>query len=180
MDAAPWSRLKSEIYGLVWRNSRSNRRIVSIARVEPEHVILDIGCGPGAAVRNAATLAAKAVGVDRSEPMIEIARRRSRHLGNVEFLVAGAEALPFPDASFDRVWSVHAFHHWEDPEVGIEEAARVTRPGGRLLISEDESNGAHGMDREHAEKLADALVERGFAEATVEKRGRQLVVIAVR
>ena len=111
--------------------------------------------------------------------MIEIARRRSRRLPNAEFIVAGAEELPFPDASFDRVWSIHAFHHWEDQTKGLAECRRVLRPGGRLLIIESDTNGAHGLSRESANELADRLRATGFAEASVTKPDKQLVVTAL-
>jgi ubiquinone/menaquinone biosynthesis C-methylase UbiE len=75
----------------------------------------------------------RAVGVDRSEAMIAIARRRSPGFPNVEFAVGPAESLPFPDAGFDRVWTIHSFHHWEDPARGIAEVLRVLRPGGYFL-----------------------------------------------
>ena len=179
-DTSPWSRVKSEIYSLLGRNPKSNRRITEIADLEPSHAVLDVGCGPGAAVRAAATSVARSVGVDRSEPMIAIARRRSEAFRNVEFVAAGAEALPFPDASFDRVWTIHAFHHWEERDRGIAECLRVLKPGGRLLIVESETRSGHGLDRAKASELADSLRLAGFAFASVAKPHRELVVTGVR
>jgi ubiquinone/menaquinone biosynthesis C-methylase UbiE len=176
MDNSPWSRVKSEVYALIGRNPKSNRVIASVADLDPDHVVLDIGCGPGAAVRAVAGTVERVVGVDRSGPMIEIARRRSREVPNVEFAVGAAEALPFPDASFDRVWTIHSFHHWEDPARGIDEVLRVLRPGGRFLIVESESRGSHGLDRRRAEELAERLRGAGFGDPAVSKPGRQLVV----
>ena len=175
-DEAPWSRLRSEAYALIGRNPRSNRRIVSIAALASGHSVLDIGCGPGAAVRAAAGSVERAVGVDRSEAMVEIARRRSRKFPNVEYAVGDAEHLPFPDGSFDRVWTIHSFHHWEDRRRGLLESHRVLRPRGRLLIIESETKGSHGLDRTQASRLADELREVGFADATVSKPQRHLVV----
>lgn len=178
-DAAPWSRVRSELYALIGRNPRSNRRLVSIAALEPSHVVLDIGCGPGAAVRAAAPQVTRAVGIDRSEPMIEIARRRSRKLTNAEFSLGGAEDLPFPADSFDRVWSIHAFHHWEDQAQGLAESLRVLKPGGRLLIVESDTSGSHGLDRDGADDLAARLRSVGFAGSSVSKPYRELVVTGV-
>jgi ubiquinone/menaquinone biosynthesis C-methylase UbiE len=178
-DAAPWSRFRSEVYALIGRNPRSNRLLPSIADLHRSHAALDIGCGPGAAVRAAAGSVARAVGVDRSLAMIEIARRRSRRLHNVEFTVGGAELLPFSDATFDRLWTIHSFHHWEDPTQGIAECLRVLRPHGRLLIVENDTTGAHGLDRRRAVELADELRTAGFADATVSKPHRQLVVTGI-
>ena len=179
-DETPWSRIRSELYALIGRNPKSNRLVPSIADLDPSHSVLDIGCGPGAAIRAAAGSVAQAVGVDRSEAMVEIARRRSRRFGNVEFAVGGAEKLPFPDASFDRIWTIHSFHHWDDQAKGIAESLRVLRPGGRLLIVETETKGAHGLNREAAEVVADQLRSAGFAEASVSKPHKHLVVTGIR
>jgi ubiquinone/menaquinone biosynthesis C-methylase UbiE len=178
MDRSPWSKLKSEIYALIGRNPKSNRVIGSVADLGPDQVVLDVGCGPGVAVRAAAGSVARAVGVDRSEAMVDIARRRSQGISNVEFAVGAAESLPFPDADFDRVWTIHAFHHWEDPARGIAEVLRVLRPGGRFLVIESESRGSHGLDRRRADELADRLRSAGFTDASVSKPARQLVVAA--
>lgn len=179
-DTSPWSRLKSELYAFLGRSPKSNRMIATIAELSPEHAVLDVGCGPGAAVRAAAPEVARSVGVDRSEPMIDIARRRSRHLGNVEFAAAGAEDLPFDDDSFDRVWTIHAFHHWEDRAAGIAECLRVLKPRGRLLVVESATRGDHGLDESRASGLAHTLQTSGFADASVSKRGRHFVVTGVR
>lgn len=179
-DTSSWSRLKSEIYSLFGRNPKSNRIVPSIADLESSHTILDIGCGPGAAVRAAAGSVARAVGVDRSESMIAIADRRSEGFSNVQFTASGAEDLPFPDGTFDRVWTIHAFHHWEDKGQGIAECLRVLKPGGKLLIVESETKGAHGLDDASASDLAESLREAGFADASVSKPHRQLVVTGVR
>jgi ubiquinone/menaquinone biosynthesis C-methylase UbiE len=180
MDAAPWSQLKSEIYAFLGRNPKSNRLLPSIADLDPSHAVLDIGCGPGAAVRAAAGVVTRAVGVDRSAPMIEIARRRSRSFPNVEFAVGGAEKLPFPDGTFDRVWTIHSFHHWEEPALGLAESLRVLRPGGAFFVIESDTTGSHGLDSTRASQLSDQLRSIGYARAEVSKPYRQLVVTAVR
>ena len=178
-DESSWSRLRSELYSLIGRNPKSNRLVPTIADLEPAHAVLDIGCGPGVAVRTAAPSVARAVGADRSAAMIEIAKRRSRRLANVEFSVAGAEELPFPDAVFDRVWTIHSFHHWENQSRGLAEALRVLRPGGRFLIVEADTNGHHGLSRGSADELAAKLRQIGFADASVSKPVKQLVVTGV-
>lgn len=178
-DAAPWSRIRSELYALIGRNPRSNRRVISVAALEPNHIVLDIGCGPGAAVRAAAPHVARAVGIDRSEAMIEIAQRRSHKLTNTEFVVGGAEQLQFPSGSFDRVWSISSFHHWEDQTQGLAESLRVLRPGGRLLIVENDTTGSHGVDRDSADELAAQLRSIGFVDSSVSKPYRELVVTGV-
>lgn len=180
MDEAPWSKLKAEVYSLFGRNPRSNRLVVRTAGLEAHQVVLDVGCGPGAAVRGAAPSVAQAIGIDRSAAMIDIARRRSSQLDNVAYHVAGAEDLPFDPSSIDLAWTIHAFHHWEHPDRGIAECLRVVKPGGRLLIVESETKGAHGLEAAQADELANRLRSAGFVDATVSKPQKQLVVTGVR
>ena len=177
-DAKPWSRLKAEVYSLIGRNPKSNRLVVDLAEVAPDHATLDVGCGPGAAVRVAAPLVRRASGVDNSDAMVRIAARRSAEMPNVDFHVGSAEALPFDDATFDRLWTVHAFHHWSDQSAGLAEALRVLRPGGRLLVVERRSGGDHGLTAAGADRLAHTLIDAGFRDAHVAQHGKQMVIAA--
>jgi ubiquinone/menaquinone biosynthesis C-methylase UbiE len=112
----------------------------------------------------------KAAGVDRSPSMVDIARKRSAALPNVEFAVGPAEALPFPDDAFTMVWSAHSFHHWSDPEQGLLEARRVLGPGGRLLIVENRTTGEHGFDLDGALDLGTELERLGFVDPSLTRR----------
>lgn len=176
--ATPWSRIPAELYALFGRNPRSNRLVVDLALLAPDHVTLDVGCGPGAAVRAAAPLVRRAVGVDNSAAMVGIAARRSEDTTNVEYQLGSAEALPFAAATFDRVWTVHAFHHWSEPSTGIAEALRVLRPGGRFLVVENRSRRSHGLTTAEAEELSQRLIGAGFVDTRVEAHGRELVITA--
>ncbi len=117
-----------------------------------------------------------AYGADRSSAMVETARRRSRGMDNVHFEVGTAESLPFRNDMFDVVWTVHAFHHWDDQEAGIAECLRVLAPGGRFLILERESSRSHGLSRTSADDLAGRLLRSGFEEAEVTRHEKELVV----
>ena len=174
----PWSRVMAELYALFSRNPKTNRLIVEVADLSSELTTLDIGCGPGAAVRLAAPVVAKAVGVDNSAAMLGVAARRSKEHGNVEYHEGSAEALPFPDNSFDRAWTVQAFHHWSDQAAGIVEAQRVLRPGGKFLVMETEGKGKHAMSGTKADEVVEGLVAAGFSSATIDKRGKYLVITA--
>jgi ubiquinone/menaquinone biosynthesis C-methylase UbiE len=98
-------------------------------------LILDVGCGTGRLLRKAAARwpAARFVGVDPAEGMIENARRLS---GFATFHVGKAEALPIPDSSVDLAFSTVSFHHWADQGKGLREMARVLRPGGRFYLAD--------------------------------------------
>ena len=91
--------------------------------------VLDVGSGPGALTGElVARLGAPAVAaVDPSAPFVVAARER--HPG-VDVRQAAAEALPFPDGGFDAALAQLVIHFLPDPDAGLREMARVTRPGG--------------------------------------------------
>ncbi len=79
----------------------------------------------------------QATAVDLSPRMLERARQRARRLGlPVDLREADAQALPFPDASFDTVLSTFVFCSVPDPVLGLREVRRVLVPGGQLLLLE--------------------------------------------
>ena len=90
-DEQEWSRFKSRFYSLVYRNPKSNRLLVQVADLAADDHVLDIGCGPGVAVRGAAAVVTegRAVGVDRSPSMIDIARKRAAGLPSIGILETG-------------------------------------------------------------------------------------------
>jgi SAM-dependent methyltransferase len=103
--------------------------LIDFARVAPGMRALDVGSGPGAL---AAALAdrlgqASVAAAEPSEPFAEACRER---LPEVEVVVATAEALPFADDTFDATLSQLVVNFMRDPEGGVREMARVTRPGG--------------------------------------------------
>jgi ubiquinone/menaquinone biosynthesis C-methylase UbiE len=98
--------------------------------------LLDVGCGTGAAVRQAAPTVERAVGVDLSPGMIARARELGGDLVNAEFLLGDSEELPFGDAEFTAVLCTTSFHHYPRPERALREMARVLAPRGRLAIAD--------------------------------------------
>jgi SAM-dependent methyltransferase len=106
--------------------------------VQSHHRVLSIGFGPGVGL---AELARRlpggcAVGIDPSRTMVEVAARRNRAAirgGRVEVRRAGAEAIPWPAGAFDTVLAVNSIQLWRPLEAGVDEVARVLRPGGGLV-----------------------------------------------
>jgi ubiquinone/menaquinone biosynthesis C-methylase UbiE len=98
--------------------------------------ILDLGCGTGTLIERLLELspAVEIVGLDPSAEMLNVARQKLPKL--VELQVGSADNIPFPDESFDRVISTSAFHYFRHPDRSIQEAKRVLKPNGRLVITD--------------------------------------------
>ncbi len=97
--------------------------------------VLELGCGVAYFSAWLAKRGARPVGVDPTPAQLETARRVQEATG-IEFplIEAAAEQVPLPDASFDIVLSEYGASLWADPQQWIPEAARLLRPGGRLVF----------------------------------------------
>ena len=96
---------------------------------------IELGCGTAYVSAWLARRDARPVGVDNSEQQLATARRLQAEHGLTFPLVHGnAEAVPYPDASFDLAISEYGASIWADPHAWIPEAARLLRPGGRLVF----------------------------------------------
>lgn len=111
-------------------------RTLAAAGIGAEDKVLDVACGPGIVACAVAAHAAHVTGIDLTPAMIEQARGRqaAQGLSNVDWHVGDATALPFADASFDRVVTRYSFHHLPEPAKALAEMRRVCRPGGRIVV----------------------------------------------
>lgn len=185
----------------MWR-STINDAVVALVDPQPGEHVLDIGAGMGAGSMRAAKAGARVVAVEPTPFMraaLQARRICSRHRGKVDVADGTAEHLPVDDASIDAIWAVNTMHHWSDVEAGIAEVARVLRPGGRVvLVDEDFDDPTHpeherfgtaqGADEHHhgftmveADRVADLLRAAGLDDVeTIERRIAERPVIGVR
>jgi SAM-dependent methyltransferase len=111
-------------------------RLVDAADLHAGWRVLDVATGSGNAAIAAARLGVQSVGVDYVPSLLERAGTRAAAEGLAVELVEGdAEALPFPDASFDAVTSVFGSMFAPDHERVAAELLRVTRPGGTIALA---------------------------------------------
>ena len=135
----------------------------AMLRVAPGSKVLDVGCGAGEACAELAGIVGEegsVTGIDPSNAMIAAAGHAASVAKRaVDFRVASIYALPFPDGVFDAVRAERVFQHLDNPEAGLAEMIRVTRPGGRLMVA-DPDHGQHGLaldDPEHRQVYAASL-----------------------
>ena len=130
---------------------------------EPLGRVLDVGTGTGRMAELFELAADAVVALDNSPEMLRLARARLQHLapGRVELVQGDFAALPFADAGFDTVLFHQVLHYAQSPEQVLAEAARVTRPGGRVAIVDFAPH-----DREEL-RTAQAHVRLGFSDEQV-------------
>jgi ubiquinone/menaquinone biosynthesis C-methylase UbiE len=169
------------------------RTVLQLAgeQVASPGAILDVGCGTGKLLKSARGRfpGARLVGADAAEEMVKYAQTSTPD-GTIEFRQATAEDLPFPNASFDLVFSTMTFHHWQNQARGSAELARVLAPGGRWLLADFVVSGflkpvrallkIHQFpDRAHLQSI---LAEAGLnvvKEQRLSRLGGQVAVIVI-
>ena len=115
------------------QDPRWRRFLVSRVPVEAARV-LDVATGTGLVASALLRAGREVVGIDQSPEMLAQARRRLG--GRVDLVEGHAEALPFPDASFDALTFTYLLRYVDDPLATLRELARVVRPGGTLAMLE--------------------------------------------
>lgn len=109
------------------------KELLRFARFAHEERVLEVGCGPGIVLEQAAPNAGLLVGVDVSPQMLVRAQERVRSAGLARAMV---ERLPFRDGAFDLAVCRSVLHHVMDPAAMIREMARVVRRGGRVAVND--------------------------------------------
>jgi len=116
-------------------------RLIQQASLQPEGRILDLGCGTGTLtlLLKSQYPSTQVEAIDADHQILGIARDKAARAGlDIAFHQVMSEALPFPDASFDHVFSSLLFHHLtRDQKLGtLSEVRRILRPRGRLHIAD--------------------------------------------
>jgi ubiquinone/menaquinone biosynthesis C-methylase UbiE/DNA-binding transcriptional ArsR family regulator len=126
--AGEWDRLRAELYG---------RRLdlhALLGLIDDRWVVGDLGCGTGQVSASLGPFVHRVIAVDDSPEMLRTARERLRGLAGAEVRQGALEALPIRTGELDAAVVFLVLHYLAEPEEAIREAARVLKPGGRLLI----------------------------------------------
>ena len=140
--------------------------LVALAAPKPSDVVLDIATGAGHTALAFAPHVRQVVAYDLTEPMLaETAKNAAqRGLANVVARQGPAEKLPFPDAGFDIVTVRLASHHFAGNAAAVHEMARVTKPGGCVVVVDNYGPEDEALDAalQHIEKLRDPSHVRSY------------------
>jgi len=168
-----------EARGRTPAHARLRRRFLKFVPVRSGERVLEVGCGTGVVVRDLAGLVGRrgeVVGVDASRRLLDRARALSRETARhtrIAWRVADAASLPFAANRFDAALAVTVILHVADPLRVVREMARVTRPGGRVAV-QDQDFGVVAVT--HPERELTERIMRGVAERVYEEphSGRRL------
>ena len=118
----------------VWK-----RRLLRLAEPRAGERALDLCCGTGDLALALAARGVHAVGLDFSEPMLEVAKEKAegrKQKAEVKFVHGDAQRIPFPENAFDLLTIGYGLRNLADLDAGLRDMFRVTKPGGRLLVLE--------------------------------------------
>ncbi|TDE10405.1 class I SAM-dependent methyltransferase [Jiangella asiatica] len=127
--------ITARFYAWFNRNPPSNRIVIDVAELGPDDRVLEVGCGPGAALE----LAASRIGAERVaavDPSPTFAAMVAKRVPGADVRVAGAEDVPFDDGAFTVIYTIMSMHHWDDRDDGLATLTAKLAPGGRLLLAE--------------------------------------------
>jgi ubiquinone/menaquinone biosynthesis C-methylase UbiE len=139
-NEAKWDKWAGSIDGKGWKYEylrQAQKSTIELVGMKPNMNFLDIGCGSGWAIGQAAELVNRQgnfYGVDLSEKMIEKAKENFREKLNFHFIKANAEAIPLPDEWFDIIICTHSFHHYLNPVKALAEMKRLLKTRGKVYI----------------------------------------------
>jgi ubiquinone/menaquinone biosynthesis C-methylase UbiE len=161
------------------RGSNRERNVwaVGLLDVQPDDRVLEVGFGPGIAIRELARRATRGlvVGVDHSEVMLRQAQKRNAaavRAGRVDLRLGSAESLPVFDAPFDKILAVNSLMFWDDPVARLRELGGRLRPGGKIAIA-FQPRGPGASDETAARagrEIAEHFAAARFTEVRVQTR----------
>ncbi len=168
---------------LAYYDERVIEKMAEVASVGEGSEIADVGTGTGFVAAGLASRVKRVIGIDNAVSMLRVACENLDALGesNVELLIGDLARLPLAANSVDAAFANMVLHHAVDPVAMLEEMARIVRPGGTIVITDEVEHPYEWMREEHAdvwlgftpEQVEDYFNEAGLADYGYESLGMQ-------
>ena len=169
-----WNQENTLWYAKQYGDHISNDLTIKNIELNPNDILLDIGCGTGTAVKIASRIChkGKIYGIDPIETMINIAIKNQDKPSNIEFILGSAENIPLDNKYVNKIIAINSIHHWKDYNKGLLEVNRVLKSEGFFFISSDIVNNddcGHGSGPlQTNKKIMKELKNAGFIDITLQ------------
>ena len=161
---------------LAYYEERVIEKMGKVASIGQGSEVADVGTGTGFVAAGLATRVKRVIGIDNASAMLRVARENldALSVSNAELLVGDLAGLPLADNSVDAAFANMVLHHAIDPVAMLEEMARIVRPGGTIVITDEVEHHYEWMREEHADVwlgFTPEQVEGFFREAGLANHG---------
>jgi ubiquinone/menaquinone biosynthesis C-methylase UbiE len=151
--------------------------VIELLEVKSNETVLEVGFGPGVAIKRLSEVAGHVTGIDQSREMITQAQARNANAiksGRVELRHGSVSSLPFADNTFHKAMAVNSMQIWPDAIDGLREMWRGMKSGGTIALGFTPYSGQKN------EGLTEKLIAAGFTKARVIEKGRNFCALATK
>jgi ubiquinone/menaquinone biosynthesis C-methylase UbiE len=166
------------------KNRKLSKWVIELIQVQPDDRILEVGFGPGMGIRRANAYATHGLvaGIDHSEVMVQQAKKRNAaaiQAKRVDLRCASTASIPYPDTTFDKIFSINVVQFWTNPLEVLAELRRVLKPGGliALAIQPRIPNATESTSQATGKFLVNLLTAAGFEQVHLETESMRPVSI---
>ena len=168
---------------LAYYDERVIEKMAEVAGIAEGSEIADVGTGTGFVAAGLAPRVKRVIGIDNASAMLRVAHENLDYLGvsNAELLVGDLAGLPLADNSVDAAFANMVLHHAVDPVAMLKEMARIVRPGGTIVLTDEVEHSYEWMREAHADvwlgstpkQVEDFFREAGLADYGYDSLGMQ-------
>ena len=166
------------------KNRSRSQWVIELLNIQSDDHVLEVGFGSGVDVSRVRAIAIQGfvAGIDHSQVMVQQAKKRNAaaiRTKSVDLQCASASAIPYPDATFDKIFSINVAQFWTDPLEVLAELERVLKPGGLLALAVQPRipHATEATSQETGQFLVNLLTAAGFEQVRLETKLMQPVSV---